>query len=83
MKRLGSAVFALALWQCAGVASAQPIQNIALRNSFDPLGAGARGLGLGGAFIAVADDGTAATFNPPASRNCGAPRSPWWASARR
>lgn len=64
MNRLGAAGFALALWQCAGIASAQPVQNIALRNSFDPLGAGARGLGLGGAFIAVADDGTAATFNP-------------------
>lgn len=43
---------------------AQPIQNVVLRNSFNPVGAGARGLGMGGAFIAVADDGTAASFNP-------------------
>lgn len=43
---------------------AQPVQNIVLRNSFSPVGAGARGLGMGGAFIAVADDGTAASFNP-------------------
>jgi len=43
---------------------AQAIQNIVLRNSFNPLGAGARGLGMGGAFTAVADDGTAASFNP-------------------
>jgi hypothetical protein len=39
-------------------------QNVVLRNSFNPSGAGARGLGMGGAFIAVADDGTAASFNP-------------------
>ncbi len=43
---------------------AQSIQNVVLRNSFNPTGAGARGLGMGGAFIAVADDGTAASFNP-------------------
>src|SRR5262245_61771240 len=41
-----------------------PVQNVLLRNSFNPFGAGARGLGMGGAFIAVADDGTASTFNP-------------------
>jgi long-subunit fatty acid transport protein len=45
-------------------ATAQAVQNIVLRNSFNPIGAGARGLGMGGAFIAVADDGTAASFNP-------------------
>jgi long-chain fatty acid transport protein len=43
---------------------AQPIQNVVLQNSFSPVGAGARGLGMGGAFLAVADDGTAASFNP-------------------
>ena len=64
MKRCSAAVLAPALWLCSGIASAQPVQNIALRNSFDPLGAGARGLGMGGAFIALADDGPAATFNP-------------------
>lgn len=42
----------------------QAIQSIVLRNAFAPVGAGARGLGMGGAFIAVADDGTAVTFNP-------------------
>src|SRR5258708_36399105 len=45
-------------------AVAQSLQNVVLRNSFSPIGAGARGLGMGGAFIAVADDGTAASFNP-------------------
>jgi len=48
----------------AATASPQSIQNLVLRNSFNPVGAGARGLGMGGAFIAVADDGTASTFNP-------------------
>lgn len=57
---LAAAASALA----AGPAHGQAIQNIVLRNSFNPLGAGARGLGMGGAFIAVADDGTAASFNP-------------------
>jgi long-subunit fatty acid transport protein len=48
----------------ARAAHAQAVQNVVLRNSFNPTGAGARGLGMGGAFIAVADDGTAASFNP-------------------
>jgi hypothetical protein len=64
MKRsIGAATLAVAL---AGgqTAWAQAIQNVVLRNSFNPTGAGARGLGMGGAFIAVADDGTAASFNP-------------------
>jgi hypothetical protein len=43
---------------------AQSLQNVVLRNSFNPIGAGARGTGMGGAFIAVVDDGTAASFNP-------------------
>src|SRR5512135_2157109 len=46
------------------VAAAQSLQNIMLQNSFAPSGAGARASGMGGAFIAVADDGTASSFNP-------------------
>lgn len=34
------------------------------RTGFTVAGAGARAMGMGGAFIAVADDATAATFNP-------------------
>ncbi len=64
MKRSIAAAAAFATVMAAGSASAQPIQNIVLRNSFNPVGAGARGLGMGGAFIAVADDGTAVSFNP-------------------
>jgi long-chain fatty acid transport protein len=64
MKRsIGTALLTLGLLR-ADFALAQTLQNIVLRNSFSPIGAGARGLGMGGAFIAVADDGTAASFNP-------------------
>ena len=65
MRRLAALLVAIVLG-CALPAElrAQAVQNIVLRNSFSPIGAGARGVGMGGAFIAVADDGTAATFNP-------------------
>ncbi len=35
-----------------------------LPSSWNPVGSGARALGMGGAFIAVADDATAASWNP-------------------
>jgi len=35
-------------------------------SSFNPVGSGARALGMGGAFVAVADDATAASWNPGA-----------------
>lgn len=62
-KRLASGIVAATIVS-ATPALGQGIQNVVLRNSFNPTGAGARGLGMGGAFIAVADDGTAASFNP-------------------
>jgi hypothetical protein len=43
---------------------AQSIQRIDVPSSFNPVGSGARALGMGGAFIAVADDATAASWNP-------------------
>lgn len=39
-------------------------QRIEIPSSFNPVGSGARALGMGGAFIAVADDATAASWNP-------------------
>lgn len=39
-------------------------QNIEIPSSINPVGSGARALGMGGAFIAVADDATAASWNP-------------------
>ena len=46
------------------VVSAQPLSRIEIPSSFNPVGSGARALGMGGAFIAVADDATAASYNP-------------------
>jgi hypothetical protein len=63
-RRVASLAVVAAMTLLARDSSAQAVQNIVLRNSFNPIGAGARGLGMGGAFIAVADDGTAASFNP-------------------
>ncbi len=37
---------------------------IEMTSSFNPLGSGARAIGMGGAFIAVANDATAASWNP-------------------
>ncbi len=39
-------------------------QEIEFASSPNPVGSGARSLGMGGAFIAVADDATAASWNP-------------------
>ncbi len=39
-------------------------QEIEIPSSMNPVGSGARAIGMGGAFIAVADDATAASWNP-------------------
>ncbi len=39
-------------------------QDIEISSSLNPVGSGARATGMGGAFIAVADDATAASWNP-------------------
>jgi len=39
---------------------------IEIASSFNPVGSGARALGMGGAFISIADDATAASWNPGA-----------------
>jgi long-subunit fatty acid transport protein len=39
-------------------------QDVKFASSPNPVGSGARALGMGGAFIAVADDATAASWNP-------------------
>lgn len=41
-----------------------PISTVEIPSSFNPVGSGARAIGRGGAFIAVADDATAASWNP-------------------
>ncbi len=45
-------------------ALAESSWNIEIPSSPNPVGSGARALGMGGAFIAVADDATAASWNP-------------------
>ena len=45
------------------VARAQPLV-VEMPSSPNPVGSGARAIGMGGAFIGVADDATAATWNP-------------------
>lgn len=40
------------------------IQRIEIPSSVSPVGSGARALGMGGAFIAVAHDAAAASWNP-------------------
>jgi len=42
----------------------QAIERIEVGSSFNPVGSGARSLGMGGAFIGIADDATAASWNP-------------------
>ena len=39
-------------------------QSVGIASSPNPVGSGARAVGMGGAFIAVADDATAASWNP-------------------
>ncbi|MCP4713945.1 MAG: hypothetical protein GY868_02420, partial [Deltaproteobacteria bacterium] len=39
-------------------------QGVTISSSPNPVGSGARALGMGGAFIAIADDATAASWNP-------------------
>ena len=44
--------------------TAQPLVRMEIPSSPNPVGSGARALGMGGAFIAIADDATAASWNP-------------------
>jgi len=44
------------------IVQSQPM--VSVPSSMNPVGSGARALGMGGAFIAVADDATAASWNP-------------------
>jgi long-chain fatty acid transport protein len=49
---------------CSNLCFAQPLERVEIPSSMNPVGSGARALGMGGAFIAVADDATAASWNP-------------------
>lgn len=52
---------------CCSICTISTVANSAtidIPSSFNPVGSGARALGLGGSFIAVADDATASSWNP-------------------
>jgi long-subunit fatty acid transport protein len=53
----------MAVWVPTGRADTI-FQSVGIASSPNPVGSGARALGMGGAFIAVADDATAASWNP-------------------
>ncbi len=40
------------------------VERLQIPSSFNPVGSGARAMGMGGSFIAIADDATAASWNP-------------------
>jgi long-subunit fatty acid transport protein len=54
----------LAVTFSASLAWSQIVQKIEISSSPNPVGSGARALGMGSAFIGVADDATAASWNP-------------------
>ena len=63
--RMMTAVGCLFLFLIArGSAFGQTAQEAHISGSPNPVGSGARALGMGGAFIGVADDATAASWNP-------------------
>jgi hypothetical protein len=59
-------LFLLILLPCSALPGDEPtvLQHTGVSSSPNPVGSGARAVGMGGAFIAVADDATAASWNP-------------------
>ena len=57
-----TSVCALAL--CVPAMAQEALVRMEIPSSPNPVGSGARALGMGGAFIAIADDATAASWNP-------------------
>jgi long-subunit fatty acid transport protein len=67
MRRLYLAVWvlsALVSLPNSALLAATLFQQVGIASSPNPVGSGARAVGMGGAFIAVADDATAASWNP-------------------
>jgi len=63
MKRISLFVIQITVFSAA-TAFSQIVQTVEISSSPNPVGSGARALGMGGAFIGVADDATAASWNP-------------------
>jgi long-subunit fatty acid transport protein len=57
-------VYALLFLPVSHVSAQQLFSDVQINASPNPVGSGARAQGMGGAFIAVADDATAASWNP-------------------
>lgn len=57
-------ILCLLIFLYCGSSYAQLAQEVDVSGSPNPVGSGARALGMGGAFIGVADDATAASWNP-------------------
>ena len=60
-------VSTLAVWGLASPATVQAstiFKQVGIASSPNPVGSGARAMGMAGAFIAIADDATAASWNP-------------------
>lgn len=54
----------LLVFSPGGAEPATLFQQVGIASSPNPVGSGARALGMGGAFIGIADDATAASWNP-------------------
>ena len=64
---LSSLTLIIILFQVLGVNQLKAdtiFQSVGLASSPNPVGSGARAVGMGGAFIGIADDATAASWNP-------------------
>jgi long-subunit fatty acid transport protein len=61
---LAWALFAAPSVSRAGEVAVDPLTRITISSSPSPVGSGARAAGMGNAFVAVADDATAASWNP-------------------
>ena len=59
-----SVIFLLLFFSFMGSVYAQITQTVDISSSPNPVGSGARALGIGGAFVGIADDATAASWNP-------------------
>lgn len=57
------AMFCMLLTACTQGAD-NPFERVSISSSPNPVGSGARAAGMGNAFVAVADDATAASWNP-------------------
>jgi long-subunit fatty acid transport protein len=59
-----SALIVMLVFSKAELQAFVTFQDVTIASSPNPVGSGARAIGMGGAFIAVADDATAASWNP-------------------